>query len=286
MNTTTIIKAIELNLNRHSNPVVSCSFGKDSLVILDMARQIYPEIPVIFNNTKVEFPDTLQLKRQLTEEWKLNLVEAKPLNGWTFWRVVEKYGFPVGQRRGVSATSKCCYHLKKAPMQKALREHGWDLVIDGLNIFESRQRFFLFSKYSDNYGYRFNKKWKCHKLSPILTWTPSMVWDYIEQNDLPYNAYYDTEMLDIPEMTKRGLKHSGFWRSLRVGCWCCTIPLKYNPHHLTHLRTFYPRLHQLLLKKGLAKFLIDEGKGTEIYRHIDPGWIAEYRPCYFDGVTV
>lgn len=277
-----IAKAID----RHQNPVVACSFGKDSMAVLHLARRAYPDIPVIFNNTKVEYPDTLRLKRQLVNDWNLNLIEAKPLDGWTFWDIVEKYGFPIGQRRGTSTTSKCCYYLKKKPMAHAIKKHNWDLILDGMTIFESRQRYLQLSKYIDNGGYRFNKKWKCHKLSPILDWTPADVWDYIEENNLPYNEYYDKTLNEIPQMTKRGIREKGYYRCLRVGCWACTVPMRYNPYHLIHLKQYYPKLHQLILKKGLAKFLIEHGKNTEIYRQLDVNWIIEHRPCYLDGVVV
>jgi len=281
-----ILEQIEQCLNKHENPVVACSFGKDSLVVLHMVLRIRPKIAVVFNNTKCEFPDTLRLKRQLVEQWNLNLVEAFPNAGWTFWKVVEKYGFPLGQRRGGAATSKCCYYLKKAPMQQAMKQLKWDLVIDGLTIHESRQRYLLLTKYPDNLSYRYHKKWNCHKLSPIRDWTPSDVWDYIDRNNIPYNSYYDCEVPEHPAFTKRGIKQGGFYRCLRVGCWACTIPLKYDPFYLSHLRMFYPKLHSLLLKKGLAQFLLDNGKGVELFGRLGAKWILENRPCYFDGVTL
>ena len=308
-----MLKQLEHHLNKHENPVVACSFGKDSLVVLHMVLQIRPDIAVVFNNTKCEYPDTLRLKRRLLEQWNLNLVEVFPNDAWTFWKVVEKYGFPLGQRRGGSATSKCCYYLKKAPMLRVmfasltdawrthprplprgelfaglteLRKHSWDLVIDGLTIHESRQRYLLLTKYPDDLSYRYHKKWNCHKLSPIRDWTPADVWAYISANQLPYNSYYDCEVPEHPAFTKRGIKQGNYYRCLRVGCWACTIPLKYDPFYLTHLRMFYPKLHFQLLKKGLAQFLLDKGKGVELFERLGTKWIVENRPCYFDGVTL
>lgn len=275
---------LERILALHKNPVIACSFGKDSEVALHLVRQVKPDVQVVFNNTKVEFPETYQLKRQLVKDWNLNLVEIFPLHGWTFWKVIEKYGFPVGQRFGNKATGKCCYYLKKAPMLKAIKEYGWDLVIDGMTIYESRQRFFQIGKTTQ--GYRYVDGFGCHKLSPIWNWTPDDVWDYIEMYHLPYNRYYDNEVLVQPAYMKRGHKQSGYYRCLRVGCWCCTIPLKYDPFHLTHLRMFYPKLYQLLLRKGLAQFLLDYGDGMALFRNLQVDWIINERPCYFEGVTV
>ena len=265
---------------RHHNPVVACSFGKDSEVVLHLARQVKKDIAVAFNNTLVEYPDTLAFKRKLTVEWGLNVTEIKPLNGWTFWKVIERYGFPLGQRSGSTATGKCCYFLKKAPMKKAMREHGWDLVIDGMTIYESRQRWMNLKE-----PYRYNQGWSCYKYSPIWDWTPTDVWDYIERYNLPYNPYYD-KVLGHPGYTKRGYRSKGYYRCLRVGCWACTIGIKYDSLRLTHLRKFYPKLHKLLLQKGLGEFLLDKGKNVEIYRNLDIDWMIENRPCYFDGVMV
>ena len=142
-----MLKQLEHYLNKHENPVVACSFGKDSLVVLHQVLQIRPSVAVVFNNTKCEFPGTLRLKRRLVEQWNLNLVEAFPSDGWTFWKVVEKYGFPLGARKGKGAVTKCCYYLKKTPMKRIMREYGWDLVIDGMTIHENRQRWMALKRY-------------------------------------------------------------------------------------------------------------------------------------------
>lgn len=310
-----ILQNMEIYIKQHKNPVVACSFGKDSLVVLHLAWQVKKDIDVVFNNTLVEYPDTLAFKRKLTDEWNLNVVEIKPLNGWTFWKIVERYGFPLGQRQGSEATGKCCYYLKKAPMHKAMKEHGWDLVIDGMTIHESRQRYLNIKE-----PYRYNQGWRCYKYSPIWDWTPNDVWDYIERYDLPYNPYYDKTLwkspnplckclsvglvnastdrgideykgqnkggTEHPGYTKRGYRDRGFYRCLRVGCWACTIGIKYDPLRLTHLCKYYPKLHKLLLQRGLGKLLLEKGKNVEIYQNLGLDWIVENRPCYFDGVRL
>jgi len=285
---------IQPYLDKHVNPVVACSWGKDSVVVLDIVRRHIPNIPVAFNHTGVEFPDTLRLRDKLIKEWNLNVIQIKPLEmkppegsgRWTFWKIVEKYGWPIGQRRGVSATAKCCYRLKKAPMKRALKKFGWDLVIDGMTIFESRQRYLQLNKYVSVRGYRYNKTWDCMKLSPILDWTPVDVWEYIQKRGLPYNSYYDNELRGFPGLTKRGYIEKGFHRCLRVGCWACTIPLKYDSAYLMHLRKFYPKLHEVLLRKGLAEYLLNNSEDLALYRSLGAQWLVDNRLCEFDGITM
>jgi len=53
-------------IERHGDKVyVSCSFGKDSLTILYLARQIKPDIKVVHANTGVQYPDTEEFKKKI-----------------------------------------------------------------------------------------------------------------------------------------------------------------------------------------------------------------------------
>ena len=46
---------------------VSCSFGKDSMVVLYLALQAKPDIPVLFVNTGVDHRETLAFRDQVKE---------------------------------------------------------------------------------------------------------------------------------------------------------------------------------------------------------------------------
>lgn len=248
-------------LAQHCRPVIACSFGKNSTVVLHMVRQLEPNVCVLFNNTLVEYPDTYQFKKELAIAWKLNLIEIKPLK--TFWWVVENYGFPLFSRQGYRSASKnCCGYLKEYPIQRALREHKFDLYFTGLSRHESRLREFSAKKYG-NYFYsrRFNY-WKCH---PILDWTKEDIWEYHELNNIPHNSLYDKE------------PPPGF--DLRTGCWCCTIPIKYGK--IEFLRLYYPRLWYLLLKKGVAKLILENKLGAMVSDN-KMEYLIETRPCFFD----
>ena len=50
---------------------VACSFGKDSMLVLYMIRQIYPDVKVIFCNTGVEYPETIAFKKRMVSELSL-----------------------------------------------------------------------------------------------------------------------------------------------------------------------------------------------------------------------
>lgn len=67
---------------------VSFSGGKDSTVLLDIARKEYPNIPAVFVNTGLEYPSVRQFA--LSKE---NVTELKPT--MNFRDVIIKYGYPI-----------------------------------------------------------------------------------------------------------------------------------------------------------------------------------------------
>lgn len=52
---------------------VSWSGGKDSTVVVDLARQVDPHIPVVFFDSGLQFPETIQYLQDLTDAWRLNV---------------------------------------------------------------------------------------------------------------------------------------------------------------------------------------------------------------------
>ncbi|PWB73638.1 hypothetical protein C3F09_05080 [candidate division GN15 bacterium] len=233
------------------------------MVVLHMVRQLKPEVRVLFNDTRVEFPDTYKFKKMITEEWNLNVMEIGPTR--TFWWVVDHYGFPLFNRGGYRDASKCCCrYLKEYPIEAALRKYHFDLYFTGLTRHESRRREFAARKYGPYFFSRRLKYWKCH---PIQEWTSDEVWEYHLKYHIPHNGLYDKEPVD------------GY--DLRTGCWPCTIPIKYGK--VEFLRKNYPKLWAILLDRGLGKLILERKSGTKISDDAVQQWINS-RPCFFDRI--
>lgn len=232
---------IEGILKKHKKPVVACSFGKNSMVVLHIIKQINPGILVLFNDTKVEYPDSYIFKNIICDKWNLNIIETTPNKD--FWWVVDNYGFPLFSRKGHKSASKnCARYLKEYPMQKVLRKEKVDLYFTGLSRHESRLREFSAKKYGNYFYSKRNKHWKCH---PILDWTIEDIWEYHYKENIPINPIYK--------------KFSPNNFEIRTACWCCTIPIKYGKIHF--LRINYPDLWEKLLKRGLGKIVIEKKLG-------------------------
>ncbi len=81
-------RIIEWYIRYGGQVFVSFSGGKDSTVLLDLARRIYPDIPAVFVDTGLEYPEI----RTFIKE-KDNVVWLRPR--YPFPQIIEKYGYPV-----------------------------------------------------------------------------------------------------------------------------------------------------------------------------------------------
>lgn len=67
---------------------VSFSGGKDSTVLLDIARNVYPEIEAVFVNTGLEYPEIVDFVKRFD-----NVTILRPKKN--FRQVLTEYGYPV-----------------------------------------------------------------------------------------------------------------------------------------------------------------------------------------------
>jgi 3'-phosphoadenosine 5'-phosphosulfate sulfotransferase (PAPS reductase)/FAD synthetase len=201
------IDLVKASLPRSKNPVVSCSFGIDSIVTLYIVRKAMVEmgrdpsdIQIIWNDTLNEFPEVRMYANQLKKDWNLNLTITKPKK--PLKKVIEDHGgmdasyfvSRKGDRRGERPLSeKCCGVLKHEPMKRAIKEFDWDLVINGLRADESTQR--LRAGLRDGEYFYSNTEWKAFVCRPIMWMKEEDIWDYVEKENIPYNELYNKNML-------------------------------------------------------------------------------------------
>ena len=67
---------------------VSFSGGKDSAVLLHIARQLYPNIPAVFSNTGLEYPE---IQRFVKSKDNIDIVTPST----RFDEVISTYGYPL-----------------------------------------------------------------------------------------------------------------------------------------------------------------------------------------------
>jgi len=197
------IDLVKEALQRAKKPVVSSSFGIDSIVTLYITRKALVElgrdpsdIEVIWNDTLNEFPEVRMYANQLKKDWNLNLLISKPK--MPLKKIIEKHGgvdssyffTRKGDRRnGQPLSEKCCGTLKHEPMKRAIKENNWDLVINGLRADESTQR--LRAGLRDGEFFYSKAEWKAYTCRPIMWMTEEDIWEYVYQEGIPFNDLYN-----------------------------------------------------------------------------------------------
>ncbi|UXD22914.1 hypothetical protein IPA_09565 [Ignicoccus pacificus DSM 13166] len=174
---------------------VSFSGGKDSLVALHLTKQLVEPI-VVFNNTGIEMPETVETVERVVKAWDLKLVTADA--GDDFWHALRMIGPPARDLRW------CCKVAKLVPMAKLVKERWPEgtLNVVGQRAFESIER--------AKSPRVWRNKWfpQVLNISPIQDWTQLDVWLYIYSNDL---------MEFVNPLYFKGFE--------RVGCFMCPASL-------------------------------------------------------------
>lgn len=224
------------------NPVMLYSVGKDSSVMVQLARKaFYPgkiPFPLLHVDTAYKFKEMYEFRDKFTKEIGAKLeVYAHP-------KASEVDPFEYG-------TQKCCQILKTQALLNALREGGYDAAIGGARREEERsrakeriysfrdkvgqwdpksQRPELWNLYNSKHN-----KGESMRVFPLSNWTELDVWNYIARERIPVVPMYfakEREMiiregqlipLDRPIPLKDGEKpQKVLCRFRTLGCYPCT----------------------------------------------------------------
>ncbi len=203
----------------HGYVYVSFSGGKDSTVLLHLVRNLYPDVPAVFVDTGLEFPEIKQFVKTIP-----NVTTLRPKK--TFPCVLKEYGYPVvsketsqkiyevrttkseklrkkrlfGDKKGhgmipkkwqylidapFKISSSCCDVMKKRPVKKYEKETGFKPFV-GIMAGESYLRTSSYMKSGCN---SFDATRPISR--PIAFWTEDDIWEYIKRFNVPYSKIYD-----------------------------------------------------------------------------------------------
>ena len=183
---------------------LACSFGKDSVVMLHLVQKFIPNVKIVFNNTSVEYKETIELKDRLVDLWNLDVIELRPKPENQYFRLMRRYGFPgtVRAKQKGGHTPKCCFYLKEKPMIDYVKESNVRGIFVGLMGSESVNRRSVAIRYG---GMHYTvQPWNCYKIWPIIHRTDEDIWEYHDLHNIPRNEAYK----------KYGIN--------RTGCATCT----------------------------------------------------------------
>lgn len=259
--------------------VIAYSGGKDSDVLLDLALKTGIEFEAIYSTTTVEAPQTMRHIAEVFKKLKNKgircsrtkpMYQGKPVN---MFSLIEKKRIPPTR-----IMRYCCRVFKETSTPHRI-------VAVGVRAAESRNRQgrsdFITKEKTKNMALCFSLEhtkevfqeakekdpvWDCILVkkarenkslivNPVYEWTDRDIWDYIRQNQIPYNKLYDM----------------GF---TRVGCVLCPFSSKKDK-----LRDefFFPKVKQNYI--AVFDRIIESGRcsnfknGEEMYKW----WIGDDR---------
>ena len=226
---------------RDAIPEVAYSGGKDSDVILELARMSGIEFRAIYRNTTIDPPGTIA-------HVKANGVEIlRPKQ--TFFQLIEQNGFPNRFMRF------CCRYLKE---YKVL-----DRCIMGVRKAESTKRA---ARYSEPTECRFygSKRDHVEAFYPILDWSDQDVVDFITARGIKLHPLYYREDGSIDP--KR-----------RLGCMCC--PLASYKKRIEQFKE-HPNMVKAYIRAGQKyRDTHPDAKSTHLYNDVYE-WFYRDVFCY------
>ena len=187
---------IEQSIKKYPKTAVACSFGKDSMIAVHIAREVDPEIAVFSVMTQYKPRETFEYLRLMNERMDLRTTVylvaddvPETLKGDTlevillptaeFKRAASNIESQNGERIYAVDPDECCRLLKVDPTKAAVG--NLDAWITGLRNTEGRTRV----DYQE-----VEEKGGLMKINPILTFTETDIWKYMATRGIEPHPWY------------------------------------------------------------------------------------------------
>lgn len=166
---------------RDYSPVVFAnSLGAEDMVLTDLINRHELDIAMFSLDTGRLPQETYDLMQTVRTHYRI------PLR--IFFPNVEQIEEYVAQNgvngfyESVALRKRCCHIRKVEPLRRAL--HGKRAWITGIRREQAATR-------SNLAMAAYDMEHQMQKFNPLLEWSIAQVWDYIKQNDVPYNKLHD-----------------------------------------------------------------------------------------------
>lgn len=185
---------------------LASSFGAEDVVLIDMMMKINPGAKVFTLDTGRLNQETYDVMDAVRRKYGLSVQTMFP-EAAAVIEMVEKDGFNLFYD-SLDKRKLCCKVRKVLPLRRALGE--LDAWITGLRREQAVTR-------ADLHAVEWDEGFGLLKLNPLSNWTEADVWNYIKENEVPYNSLHDRGYPSIGcEPCTRAIKTG---EDVRAGRW-------------------------------------------------------------------
>jgi len=261
---------------------VSVSGGKDSAVLLNLARRCFPDIEAVYVNTGLDFPEVRKFAMATPNvtvlQPKIRFDEVVREYGWCYpskdvahtiyyarkgskWAIdrlngVNADGTPSKWRQSHYAkwkylldapfviSAKCCGVMKEAPLHDYVKKSGKYPMVGTMAVESERRKQAWLQTGCNNFDSK-------HPVSkPISFWTNQDILQYIRDYKIPIPSVYG----DILEDDRGLLYTTG---EQRTGCVFCPVGCHRDKvNRFQRMAVTHPKLHEYCMDAlGLGAFL-------------------------------
>jgi phosphoadenosine phosphosulfate reductase len=184
-------------LNEYGSKLtMATAFGAEGCSLIAMLAQLRDETgitPDIFNlDTGYQFAQTLDLRERMQK--KYNLPIRLVSNRETVKEMEERFGGPIYRTQ----PDECCRLRKIVPLSDAVE--GFEAWVSAIRRDQTPERAAQPIVGPD-------LRYPLVKVNPLANWSKERVWQYIRDNNVPYNPLHD---VGFPS----------------IGCYPCTRPVQ------------------------------------------------------------
>jgi phosphoadenosine phosphosulfate reductase len=175
------VKQVLADAVRDFSPVTFAnSLGAEDMVLTDLIAKYQPDI-VMFSLDTGRLPqETYDLMQAVRERYSVPLSIYFP-NSTQVESYVAKNGVN-GFYDSIDNRKSCCHIRKVEPLKRALT--GKKAWVTGMRRDQAVTRGSLeVSSFDADHGMQ--------KINPLLDWSNAEVWEYLKQNNVPYNKLHD-----------------------------------------------------------------------------------------------
>ena len=275
-------KILEWYYHYGGQVAVSFSGGVDSVILLDLARRAFPDIPAAFVDTGLEYPEVRNFVKTFP-----NVIWLRPEIPFT--KVIERYGYPIISKdvakriyyakRGsgwairhlngensdgtpsgynkrymkwrflvdapFSISDYCCNVMKKVPLHRYSKESG-RMPIVGTMACESARRQTSYLKTGCNAFHM-----KEPKSQPLSFWLQRDVLAYLRMTGIPYAPIYGQIVERGGRLVTTGVQ--------RTGCMFCMfgLHLEKEPNRFQRMALTHPKQYDFCVNKLVCGRVLD-----------------------------